>query len=218
METQKYLNSPKRIEIVPWGVDLEKFNPVHRKDSSKMVKLGFAKKLHELSAPDILLKAFKYASDRCNKRLFLKIAGDGPMAEKLKQDAKEMEIDKNIEWLGWLNNSNELGKFFNSIDIFLMPSRRESFGVSAVEASASGLPVIASNFGGIPEIVQDGKSGFLVNPDNAEGLGKAIIIVAKDKELRARMGYEGRKFVANKYDWNSNVEQMIEIYKQVKSI
>ena len=68
-ETQKYLNKSKKIEIVPWGIDLKKFYPLLKQNSKNIVKVGFAKKIYELSGPDIALKAFKYASERSRKKL-----------------------------------------------------------------------------------------------------------------------------------------------------
>jgi len=214
-EVQKYLSSPRNIEIVPWGVDLDMFRPVDRKENFKVVRIGFAKRLHQLAAPDILLKAFLYAREKCKQKLLLKIAGKGPMESQLKQEAVQMGLADSIEWMGWLGTPEALRDFYNSIDLFIMPSRRESFGVSAVEASASGLPVIASRFGGIPEIVIQGETGLLVDPEDAQGFGKAIAALAEDKNLRLEMGIKGRNSVKAKYDWKNCVNQMIEIYNQV---
>ena len=138
------------------------------------------------------------------------------MASNLKKEAKKMGIADHIEWLGWLKTTKSLRKFYQSIDIFLMPSRRESFGVAAAEASASGLPVIASNFGGIPEIILDKKSGFLVNSENISGFGEALILLAENEEMRTKMGLEGRKIIKNNYKWNLCVDKLIEIYKKAK--
>lgn len=213
-EVQRYLNRPRDIEILPWGVDLDMFRPVDRKGSSKVVRVGFAKKLYQLSGPDILLKAFQYARDNCEQRLELKIAGSGPMEYQLKQEATQLGLADSIEWVGWLRTAEELRDFYHSIDLFVMPSRRESFGVSALEASATGLPVVASRFGGIPEIVTHGKTGLLVNPEDTEELGKAIVALAENRALRTEMGFTGRKNAEDKFDWRMSVKRMIEIYHQ----
>jgi len=216
LEIQKYLHRSIEIDTIPWGVDLDKFYPESKQHDQEILKLGFAKKLHKIYAPDIVLKAFKFASDRCNKKIILRIAGDGPMTSHLKNEAMKLGVANHIDWLGWLQTSNDLRKFYNSIDIFLMPSRRESFGVSAVEASASGLPVIASKFGGIPEIIINQENGLLVDPEDFEGLGKAIILLAENEELRLKMGAKGRKYVKEKFDWNLSVDKMLKIYEKFK--
>ena len=217
-EVQRHLKQPRSIEVVPWGVDLDVFQPADRKGGSEVVKVGFAKRLHPLSGPDILLKAFKYAHSKSDRQLILKIAGNGPMESRLKQKAAEMGLADSIEWMGWLKTAEELRDFYRSIDIFVMPSRRESFGVSAVEASATGLPVIASRFGGIPEIVIHGETGLLVAPEDIEELGNAILILAKNIALRKNMGLKGRENVAGKFDWKMSIAKMIEIYRRISMI
>jgi glycosyltransferase involved in cell wall biosynthesis len=215
-EVQRYLNQPRDIEILPWGVDLDMFRPVDRKGNFKVVRVGFAKKLYQLSGPDILLKALQYARDKCKKKLLLKIAGDGPMEAQLKQEAIQMGLADSIEWLGWLGTVEALRGFYHSIDLFVMPSRRESFGVSAVEASATGLPVIASRFGGIPEIVIHGETGLLVDPEDVVGFGEAISLLAGNSDLRLEMGLRGRERVKEKFDWRDSVESMVKIYNKVR--
>jgi glycosyltransferase involved in cell wall biosynthesis len=213
-ETQKYLFKTKKIEIVPWGINFDQFYPELKQKNQNIVKIGFAKKLYELSGPDIALKAFKYASKKSRKRLVFRIAGDGPMTADLKKEAKNLGIDRQIEWLGWLSTPQSLREFFHSIDIFLMPSRRESFGVAAAEASAAGLPVIASKFGGIPEIIVNKKSGFLVDSKDIKGLGEALILLAENEKLRVKMGSEGRNIIKNNYKWDLCVNKMIKIYEK----
>ena len=215
-ETKKYLKRPVQIDVVPWGVDLDMFPFVDKKNrNGETVTLGFAKRLHILSGPDILLKSFKYARDRCGQKLLLKIAGCGPMESELKREAIQMGMSNSIQWVGWLKTTKELHDFYHSLDIFVMPSRRESFGVSAVEASASGLPVIASRIGGIPEIVINGDTGLLVDPDDVEGFGKAIISLVKNEDLRMEMGLMGRMRAESKFDWKVSLSSMIDIYHQV---
>jgi len=214
-EVQRYLKNPRNVKVVPWGVDLDMFRPVYRRENSEIVRVGFAKRLHPLSGPDTLLKAFKYAHDKCKKKLQLKIAGDGPMESQLRQEAVQMGLTDSIEWLGWLETPEVLRDFYHSIEIFMMPSRRESFGVSAVEASASGLPVIASMYGGIPEIVTHGETGLLVNPEDVEGFGKAIVFLAENENLRAEMGLRGRKKAEAQFDWKLTLCNMKKIYKKI---
>lgn len=214
-EVMRYLKRPRQIDVVPWGVDLNSFPFLNREKKSESVTLGFAKRLHVLSGPDILLKSFQYARGRCNRKLLLRIAGEGPMEAKLKRDAVQMGLADSIEWAGWLRGSKALSDFYNSIDLFVMPSRRESFGVSAIEASASGLPVIASRFGGIPEIVVHGKTGLLIDPEDIEGFGKAIVSLVKNDNLRIEMGIKGRKRVEERFDWRCSIRKMTDIYSRI---
>jgi glycosyltransferase involved in cell wall biosynthesis len=214
-EAIRYLNHPRKIDVVPWGVDIDMFRFMDRKKERRLTRVGFAKRLHLLSGPDILLKAFQYARDRCDREIMLKIAGDGPMEAQLRQDAVQMGLADSIEWAGWLEGAEALIDFYRSIDLFVMPSRRESFGVSAIEASASGLPVVASRFGGIPEIVIHGKTGLLIDPEDIEGFGKAIVSLVENENLRMEMGIRGRKRVEDRFDWKSSIKMMTDIYRRV---
>jgi len=215
-EVMKYLKQPRQIDVLSWGVDLDIFQFVERRRASELVTIGFAKRLHLLSGPDILLKSFKYACDRCDQKLLLKIAGNGPMEAQLKQEVVQMGLADSIQWAGWLDSPEALKDFYRSIDLFVMPSRRESLGVSAIEASASCLPVIASRFGGIPEIVIHGETGLLVESEDVEGFGKAIVLLVENKNLRLEMGRKGRKRTEEKFDWEKSVRRMIEIYHQIQ--
>jgi len=217
-EVERYLKGPRWIEVIPWGVDIDVFKPVERKGNSGAVTVGFAKRLHPLSGPDMLLKAFRYARGRCKRELLLKIAGSGPMEGQLKQEAAQLGLAGSVEWTGWLGTPEELRDFYCSVDMLVMPSRRESFGVSAVEASATGLPVIASRFGGIPEIVLHGETGLLVDADDVAGFGEAILLLAGNSDLRLEMGFRGRKRVEEKFDWRDSVRKMVRIYNKIQNI
>lgn len=214
-EVERYLKCPKNIEIVPWGVDIDIFMPIERDVTSKVINVGFAKRLHPLSGPDIMLKAFRYARDRCKRELLLKIAGSGPMENQLKKEAAQLGLADSVEWAGWVGTPEGLRDFYHSIDMFVMPSRRESFGVSAVEASAAGLPVIASRFGGIPEIVVHGETGLLLDPDDVDGFGEAIVTLGENGDLRRQMGVKARARAEESFDWRNSVRDMVTIYRRV---
>jgi glycosyltransferase involved in cell wall biosynthesis len=215
LQLKHYLRQPTEVEILPWGVDLDIFRPVDEVNNNDVVTIGFAKRLHTLSGPDILLKAFKYACDHCSQALRLKIAGNGPLKSQLMENAAQMGLSDSIDWVGWLDGSASLSDFYRSLDLFVMPSRKESFGVSAVEASASGLPGVASRVGGIPEIIKDGTTGLLVEPEDEKGFGKAIVALAENKALRKEMGVMGRKSTEKKFNWKNSLNRMIDIYHKV---
>jgi glycosyltransferase involved in cell wall biosynthesis len=214
-EVERHLKYPRSIEIVPWGVDIDIFRPIERGVASRVINVGFAKRFHPLSGPDILLKAFRYARDRCRRELLLKIAGSGPMENQLKKEAAQLGLADSVEWAGWVGTPEGLRDFYHSIDMFVMPSRRESFGVSAVEASATGLPVIASRFGGIPEIVIHGETGLLVDLDDIHGFGEAIVTLGENGDLRRQMGVKARARAEERFDWRNSVRDMVTIYRSV---
>jgi glycosyltransferase involved in cell wall biosynthesis len=101
------------------------------------------------------------------------------------------------------------------VSVFTSISHSESFGVAAVEASACGKPIVASDVGGLPEVVEHGVTGFIVPPRNPAETADAIEKLVLDRNLRARMGSAGRYRVKKLFNWNDNVTQMVNIYDSV---
>jgi glycosyltransferase involved in cell wall biosynthesis len=100
-------------------------------------------------------------------------------------------------------------------DIFALPSRAEGFGVAALEAQAMELPVVGSDVHGIPDTVEDGRTGLLVPPGDVDALAAAIARLAGDAGLRAEMGRAGRSFVERQYRWEENAAQMERLYRHL---
>jgi len=213
-EVRKYMEVGEKIVVIPWGVEIEKFIPSN-KTNNNCITLGFAKRIERISGPDILLESFREVLERTEIDLHLRIAGDGSMKSPLIDYTKKYGFNDRIGWLGWLYNREEIIDFYRSIDIFIMPSRRESFGVAALEAAASGLPVIASRFGGIPETVIHGETGLLIEPEDVKGFSGAITHLAKNEHLRKEMGFKGRMRVEANFDWRNSISNMINIYKKI---
>jgi glycosyltransferase involved in cell wall biosynthesis len=105
--------------------------------------------------------------------------------------------------------------YLHKMDIFVVPSFQESFGVAAVEAAAAGLPVVASDVGGLPEVVIDGETGYLVPPADAHTLSQRLAQLIADPSLRRRMGKAGRVLVETHYNWKDNAAQMERLYRSL---
>ena len=124
-------------------------------------------------------------------------------------------MDENIEFLGFIDESLK-PLYFKASDIFCLPSTTmaESFGIVNLEAMASGIPIVSSKLGGIPDIVKDGENGLLVKPGDVEGLADALIYLLKNEDVREKMGDDGRKKVEN-YSWEKIAEETDKIYKKL---
>ncbi|NQU86186.1 MAG: DNA recombination protein RmuC, partial [Mariniphaga sp.] len=103
--------------------------------------------------------------------------------------------------------------YLNLMDIYVAMSRSESFGVAILEASACQLPVVVSNIGGLPEVVQDKITGFIVGSEDVEACADALVSLVKDRNLRNQMGKAGRKFVKEHYEWTYCSKLMLNIYQ-----
>ena len=159
-----------------------------------------------------LIDAFARLRNRYGDRVRLRIAGEGPDRGALEQQIARLDLGSAVELSGWLEH-DDIPAFLHGLDIFALPSTWEGFGVSAVEASATGLPVVASNIHGIPDAVLDGKTGLLVPPKDPAALATALGRLVDDPVLRTRLGAAGRAFVARNYDWQQNVRQMERLYE-----
>ncbi|MBU1260237.1 MAG: glycosyltransferase family 4 protein [Planctomycetes bacterium] len=207
------------IKHIPFGVDYELFRPVVRqetKESEKGFLIGFVKALSPKYAPDILISAMpEICRQLPDARLV--IIGQGPMKAQLQNMARELGIMDKVEFTGFIPNE-KLPVFFNSFDVFVHPSIcQESFGVSILEASACGCPVVATRVGGVPEVCIDGQTGILIEPNNPDVLAEAIIKLAKNPELRNNIGRAGRDFVVKNYYWKENVQTMLETLQKTVS-
>jgi glycosyltransferase involved in cell wall biosynthesis len=135
------------------------------------------------------------AVDSVNKDIpvELGIVGSGPFENYLREIAKNLGIEKQINWYGWIPWGEQLFKIMREYDIFVLPSYAEGLPLVLIEAMSQGLIVIASKVGGIPEIVEDGISGLLVEPGDSKAIAESIIKIARDSELRKRLVSEGLK-------------------------
>lgn len=202
----------------PFGVNTEEFKPTAIKQNSSSFKIGLAKGLHKIYGHEILIFAFKKFIDLLpiaeSTFCFLEFAGDGPELENLKKLTKNLKLENYVRFYGNLSHS-KIPSFLVNLDVIVNPSYNESFGVAALEASSCEKPVIASNVGGLPEVVLHNKTGFLVEPGDIEDLTTKIFKLYKSTALRRSMGIAGRKFVIDNYDHKICVEKLCELYKKI---
>lgn len=209
-ETKKYTN--KDIMITPFGVDLNIFKPLEVEKDEKIV-IGTIKTLEKHYGIDYLVKAFALLCENHNN-ILLKIGGKGSELENLKLLVKELNIEDKVEFLGFLSQ-DEIVKYFNLFDIAVVPSLHESFGVSSIEAQATGTPVVVTNAGGLPETLRDNVTGFIVNKGDEVDLLKGIEKLIINKELRENMGQNARKFIEENYTIEGNFNKVNDFYNKI---
>jgi glycosyltransferase involved in cell wall biosynthesis len=142
------------------------------------------------------------------------IAGDGPHRAGLEQRARERGVADRVHFLGPINN-RDLPHYHAVSDLFVLPSTdHETFGIAACEAMACERPVVGANTGGIPEVVIDGETGFLVPPADAAALADRIGRLLTDPHLRQRFGAAGRERVLAEFTWDRVVERVLACYHQ----
>lgn len=213
-EVKKYLRAgEKPILITPFGIDTELFHPIPRIDSGEFV-IGTVKRLSPECGIDVLLKAFKIfrTAVRINeplKKLRLKIYGQGSEYTPLLGLAREILIHDETDFMGQIPNK-EVPQAISQMDIICFPSKRESFGVAALEAMACERAVVVSAADGFLETVQDGKTGIIVRELNEYTLADELFKLYQNDILRRALGYAGRQYVQEHYSYEYCAKQMEE--------
>lgn len=203
-ETHKYTSKP--IEITPFGVDMELFNPNKRKrENDGCFIIGNIKALTSKYGIDYLLKAAKLIkTGRPDIPLKVRIAGKGPEEQSLKNLSDELGVSDIVTWLGFIPQEKAAEEWAN-FDVGVVSSSSsssESFGVSAVECQASGVPVIITDPLGLQEATKPGETSVVVPRKNERAIANALIDLYDHPEKRAAMGKAGRSFAAQNYELN----------------
>jgi L-malate glycosyltransferase len=214
-QTQKVMMSNKEIAVTYFGVDCSLFAPQQQRLKNKeKIRIGTVKGLNPVYGISTLIRACSIVINNGRVDIELILVGEGPQEEELKQLVTELKIQNYVQFMGPIPHE-EVPKMLNTFDIYVALSNNEGFGVAVLEASACEVPVITSDVGGLPEVVRDGESGFLVPPNNAQQAADKIEILINNVEMRHRMGKEGRKFVLQKFEWENCVKKMETVYENI---
>ena len=207
----------KKIDVVWTGIPLEEF-PFRERHFPENGEWRFVQacRLIEKKGLATTLHAFtNFLAHYPNARLT--IAGEGPLLAELEELTWKLKIRDRVSLPGFVSQE-ELRDIFYSSHIFLHPSEtghdgnQEGVPNSILEAMASGLPVFATNHGGIPEAIENGVSGFLVPECDYEALSKALLNSAQDRHLLARLARAGAEAVAQKFDQRTQVRRLEDLY------
>jgi glycosyltransferase involved in cell wall biosynthesis len=139
------------------------------------------------------------------------MVGDGPDRERLEQLAHELGIARSTYFVGY---QSEVAGYYRLFDAFLLPSVNEGTPVSAIEALASGTPVVATRVGGVPDVVRDGTDGFLFEPGDVDAAAARLARLAADRALRAALGSAGRERVLERYSVSRLVDDVDRLYRE----
>jgi glycosyltransferase involved in cell wall biosynthesis len=200
------------VHVIPNGIDFEAIQNIQPRKSLVHPCILFIGELVKVKGVDLLIHAIPIIKKSFpNVRVL--IGGAGPQAKELKNNVKELNVEETVEFLGFVSG-DEKYSYYKSADLCVFPSLYETFGIVCLEAMASGKPVVASNVGGIPFVVEEGKTGLLFESGNIEDLAKKVITLLQDKELREKMGEAGRER-AKEFTWNKIAEQTVEVYKGI---
>ncbi len=200
---------------IPNGISLTEIHAARERHAKETGRILFVGRMESMKGVDTLLRAFAElcAHPSAPSYVHLHLVGDGSLKQPMEELAKSLGIHDRTEFLGRLTDAR-LHREFAEAEIFAGLSRSEALGNVFLEAQAAGCAVLATNTGGIPDIVHHDKSGILVEPKDTQAASAALLHLATDATLRERLTEEGSKNV-QRYDWNLIAPKYAEVYKSL---
>lgn len=207
------------IDVVPDGIDF--LPPEHIKKSDYLRKefsfapddylVGIVAHLADHKGHKYLIEATKILKDKAPKIKII-IIGEGPLLMELTRQAKEIHVEDMVFFLGF---QEDVPRLLDSLDLFVLSSYLEGMGSSLMDAMAHKLPVVATNVGGIPEVVIDGQTGLLVPPRRPAAMAEAILKLYRDPSLSSQLGQMGNEIVHLKFSAESMANKILGIYERL---
>jgi glycosyltransferase involved in cell wall biosynthesis len=222
-EVQQYLGtgvSKRKIEIVPNGINLSEYIDLPSKgrfrkkygvDEKIVLYLG---RINSIKGIDVLVRAFKEIIEVLDDAKLVIVGPDDGYLRELELLIRTLRIENNVLIVGPLYGEDKLEAYVDA-DVYVLPSRYEIWGLTALEAYACGKPVVVSKVGGLAYLVIDGITGFSVAPGNVRQLADAILVILSDDDRAKQMGSMGKSFVKENFDIQKTIEELESLYRKV---
>jgi glycosyltransferase involved in cell wall biosynthesis len=199
-------DNPEPFKVIHCGLKLEKY--LYRPPRQKIERLFCAARLSPEKGLTFAIEALRLLFDKGHD-LELRLAGDGPSKTHLQALVSALQLTDRVKFVGFLTEDEVIDQLQNA-DVFVLPSFVEGLPVSAMEALAIGVPVIATNIAGTSELVEDGKTGLLIRPSDPIALADAVVKMIEDHDFRLRAAVEGRKKVEAEFDIDRETAKLNE--------
>ena len=219
--SELYNFKKQNIEIIPPGVDIKRFTPDASEKSTDSTIFCLSR-IDTNKGHDLLLNAFSETLKLVpNARLI--IGGGSPQPSERERGVIAMmqnliskyKMADSVRLQGYISD-DDVVKYYQGTSLFVLPSRFEPFGMTALEAMACGTPIVASKFGGIRNVITHGKNGFLIDPTDAREFGTALARLLNDNEFCQSMGRSARKMMISTYSWEAIAKQHLEFYNNFR--
>jgi glycosyltransferase involved in cell wall biosynthesis len=194
-----------RVVHVPNGVDLPDWVPLPR---SKVLRIGFVGRL----SPEKGLRELLEALRRVRRAVELEVVGEGPLAGPLVRQGTVPGLAGRVRWHGFRDDPL---RYLQGWHLLVVPSHREGCPYAVLEALGSGRPVLGTRVGGLVDLIQEGRWGWLVEPGDPEALARAIERIPGDPRVLEAMGRAGRRFVARHYPLERMVDGILALYRSL---
>jgi glycosyltransferase involved in cell wall biosynthesis len=221
--TELYGIDKNKIHVIYNGVDIERFKPrpnraeIRREfglEKDKKVVLFVGRLYHRKGIETLLRSVPPVLKEFSNVKFVISGTGFKQKEESLRKLAKELDIEDHVKFLGYVPDE-KLPLLYSASDIFVLPAIYENFPFAILEAQATGLPVISTKVGGIPEFLVDNQNGFVIEPRDPTQLTQRLLTLLQDAKLAKEMGDRGRKLIEEKFDWRLITGQVIDLYHKL---
>ncbi|MFH1905293.1 MAG: glycosyltransferase family 4 protein [bacterium] len=226
--TRKYLIDnykmpSEKVELIYQGTEVDRFSSSDKNKAEALRRyplcgtagpvLGSVGSFEERKGQVILLEAVAKLAAGPIPDIHLMLVGDGPDEEMLKAKVKTMNLEKNVTFFPFTNEPNYV---FERIDILVLPSLyKEGLPNVLLEAMSMGLPVVASKLAGVPEVVFDGETGYMIKPGDRSELIDAIVKLSLDKNACLKMGRNARKLMEEKFDKKVQFNEFLKFFHKI---
>jgi glycosyltransferase involved in cell wall biosynthesis len=210
----------EKVSLIYQGLELdsEASSADDRKDARRELGLGSAEKvvgmvsrLEPIKGPAYFIDAAKYVSEKFPAVKFVMV-GEGSLRKALEKKITALGLKDKFILTGW---RDDVRRMISAFDLMALPSLNEAVGIVLIEAQAEGVPVVATNVGGIPEIIKDQETGILVDPASPEELARAINSLLGDDNKRAAMALAGREWVKGRFEARAMADEVSALYTEL---
>ncbi len=209
------LGITRPIEVVYNFVDTSVFAP-RRRSGLRLAPpetrvLMHASNFRPVKNIPVVIRVFSEVRRQVPSKLVM--IGDGPEKPAAEHLARELGVERDVLFLG---NQDCMEELMPLADVFLLPSSSESFGLVALESMSAEVPVVASNVGGLPEVVEDGVTGYLHDPEDVRGSVESVLKLLRNEKLRRQMGRRARRVAGERFDVDDMVDRYIQVYDSLR--
>lgn len=203
-----------RVHIIPNGVNIETVEEISCRPNTvlKHPSILFVGRISKVKGLDLLLNAVPFILNSVPEA-HVYVLGSGEQESECRDIIRKLHIEKNVDFLGQISG-REKYDIYKSVDVCVVPSLFESFGIVLLESMACGKPLVASDVGGIPYLIDDGVEGLLFECGNFEDLAKKVILLLENKRLREKMGLRGR-IKAKNFSWDKIAYETFKLYEKI---
>jgi glycosyltransferase involved in cell wall biosynthesis len=210
-EVVRFGCSLEKVRLIPNAVDTERFRPSEGQESNLVVWVG---RFVPEKGVEYLIEAARLVVDEFEDVRFL-LVGYGPLKTKMMRLVHERGLDGFVRFVGPLSR-DDVARVLGGAGIFVLPSLSEGMPLALLEAMSCGNAVVASNIGGVAEIIKDYDNGVLVPPRNAEELASSILMLLCEDGLRGKLARNAREAVELEYSWNNVLAQLDSVYESIR--